>query len=99
MIACGELFTAFTFAAVALLVILFLRFPFLQDKIPSLSLGLILGGALGNLADRLARGCVIDFIDLSFWPVFNIADVGIALGSLLLFIFLMRALVGEREER
>ncbi|MFB3880537.1 MAG: signal peptidase II [Armatimonadota bacterium] len=44
------------------------------------ALGLIVGGALGNLADRLCHGAVIDFIDLKVWPVFNVADIAITVG-------------------
>lgn len=51
------------------------------DKIISSGLGLILGGALGNLADRLVLGRVIDFIDFGIWPVFNIADSCITIGT------------------
>lgn len=43
-------------------------------------LGLLLGGAAGNLADRLRYGAVIDFLDFRVWPVFNIADAAITLG-------------------
>jgi signal peptidase II len=55
--------------------------------------GLLLGGALGNLSDRLfrspglLRGAVVDFVDLRFWPVFNVADMAITCGCIL-FIFL-----------
>jgi signal peptidase II len=45
-------------------------------------LALILGGALGNLADRLTRGEVVDFLDFHFWPVFNVADIALTLGVL-----------------
>ncbi len=45
-----------------------------------LGLALALAGAAGNLADLLRRNCVIDFIDLGWWPVFNLADVGILAG-------------------
>ena len=45
---------------------------------------LLLGGALGNLADRVRDGAVIDFIDLPLWPTFNLADVAITVGVLLL---------------
>ena len=45
---------------------------------------LLLGGALGNLADRVRDGAVIDFIDLPLWPTFNLADVAITAGVLLL---------------
>ncbi|MBR2143036.1 MAG: signal peptidase II [Anaerovibrio sp.] len=43
--------------------------------------GLLMGGAIGNLYDRLQNGLVIDFFDFRFWPVFNIADVAICIGA------------------
>ena len=46
-----------------------------------LALGLILGGAIGNLIDRILFGCVIDFLDFRVWPVFNIADSSITIGA------------------
>jgi signal peptidase II len=49
----------------------------------ALPLALILGGALGNLTDRLARGRVVDFLDFHFWPVFNVADIALTLGVFL----------------
>lgn len=53
-------------------------------KAYSIALSLILGGALGNLIDRLFFGYVIDFIDLRIWPVFNIADSAITIAAVLL---------------
>lgn len=47
-----------------------------------LPVGAILGGALGNLADRAREGTVIDFIDFVFWPAFNLADIAVVLGVL-----------------
>ena len=47
-----------------------------------LPVGLLVGGALGNLADRAREGAVIDFIDPAFWPAFNLADAAIVLGVL-----------------
>jgi len=47
--------------------------------------GMLLGGALGNLADRAREGAVIDFVDPSFWPAFNLADASIVLGVFALF--------------
>lgn len=52
--------------------------------LPLNSLGLILGGAIGNLIDRLRFGYVEDFIDLRVWPVFNVADSAITVGVTLL---------------
>jgi len=63
-------------------------------------LGLILGGALGNLTDRLLRGDallrgeVVDFIKVGIWPVFNLADSCVVVGGILLALFLGKA---ERE--
>ncbi|MDI6602408.1 MAG: signal peptidase II, partial [Thermoanaerobacteraceae bacterium] len=53
-----------------------------------LSLSFIFGGALGNLIDRIRLGYVIDFIHISHWPVFNIADMFIVFGSIILAIFI-----------
>ena len=50
----------------------------------SFALGLILGGALGNLFDRVKFNCVIDFIDFRIWPVFNVADSAITVGMIFL---------------
>jgi signal peptidase II len=59
----------------------------------AVALGLIAGGALGNLADRVFRshnGSVVDFIALHFWPTFNVADASIVTGSLLAALVLWR---------
>jgi len=62
-----------------------------RGAVTGVVLGLIIGGAAGNLADRLVRhhgGAVIDFIDLQWWPVFNVADAAITIGVV---IALLRA--------
>ena len=48
------------------------------------TLGLIMGGTLGNGYDRIVHGTVTDFIDVHFWPVFNVADSAISIGVVLL---------------
>ena len=48
-------------------------------------IGLLAGGAVGNLLDRVRQGSVVDFIDVGFWPVFNLADAAIVTGLALLF--------------
>ena len=68
------------------------------SRLVGASLGLVLGGALGNLTDRAIRapglrGRVVDFIDFQVWPVFNLADSAIVLGAILL------AWAGLRERR
>jgi len=58
---------------------------FYYDKITkknAVPVALILGGTIGNLIDRLAYGFVVDFIDFSFWPCFNIADAALTVGVL-----------------
>jgi signal peptidase II len=57
--------------------------------VPAIALGLVLGGGIGNLTDRLLRGPhltgrVVDFVDLHVWPIFNVADSAIVVGTLLL---------------
>jgi len=69
----------------------------------SVALGLLLGGAVSNLGDRLVRGEVVDFINLHLggprhWPTFNLADVGITAGSVLLVMTLLRTWVRQRRE-
>lgn len=65
-----------------------------QNKLMSLSLSLILGGALGNLIDRIVYGHVVDFIQVYyssyFWPAFNIADSAITVGAVLMVLDSMK---------
>jgi len=60
------------------------RFHILNTRLVKISLGLILGGTLGNLIDRLSFGYVIDFIDFNYWPAFNVADSSMVIGAILL---------------
>ena len=60
------------------------KFPFVDNKLGKLALGLVLGGTVGNLIDRIHLGYVTDFIDFNFWPAFNIADSAIVVGVILL---------------
>lgn len=76
----GTLVTVLTVAAVAFLIAYFALHatrPWLW-----LPVGIIAGGAFGNLLDRLREGAVIDFIDPMVWPAFNVADAGIVVGIL-----------------
>ncbi len=54
-----------------------------------MAIGLIIGGAVGNLIDRIRFRHVVDFLDFRIWPVFNFADSGITIGTVLLFIVLI----------
>ena len=60
------------------------KFPFLENRLGKLALGLVLGGTVGNLIDRIYLGYVTDFIDFNFWPAFNIADSAIVVGIIIL---------------
>jgi signal peptidase II len=93
-----SLFQGQTFLLVLMAAILIAGLLVLVWRSPTMGraavLGLILGGALGNLADRLFRsnhGAVVDFIALHFWPTFNVADASIVVGCALLLISLVRS--------
>jgi signal peptidase II len=76
------------FGVMVLLVVLVVKLVYpMTKRSPLLCCGLSLGlaGAVGNLIDRLRVGRVIDFIDVGFWPVFNVADGAIVIGVALLF--------------
>ena len=89
--------TYFFFAATALAVLIInhlLRLARNEDRLLVTGLGLILGGALGNLIDRIKTGEVIDFLDFYWrsyhWPAFNAADIAIFLGSMGLLVAFYR---------
>jgi len=91
---------AFAGIVVVLFFVLFLyrRVPLLADGLGKPALGLILGGNAGNLIDRLRLGYVTDFINISVWPVFNIADASITLGvALLVYSLLSFALIKKES--
>ena len=61
-----------------------------NEKLMQFSIGLLLGGTIGNLTDRIAYGSVVDFLDFRIWPVFNIADSAVTISIILLIIILWR---------
>jgi len=61
-----------------------------HDLILKIAFSLILGGAAGNLVDRIRFGYVIDFLDFRIWPVFNVADTAITIGAGLLIVYLFK---------
>jgi len=85
----GNFFILVAIIVVIAIVFYYRRLP-AEDWLIRVSLGLQLGGAIGNLIDRLRFGYVIDFIDISFWPVFNLADASITVGVLLIIYQLWR---------
>jgi len=72
-------------------------------RFTAVSLALVIGGAIGNLWDRVARGAVVDFIDLYYagwhWPAFNVADIAIFIGAGMLVVDSLRAEPDEPRER
>lgn len=69
-------------------------YSFKRNKRNNLAFGLLIGGIFGNLIDRIFKSYVIDFIDIYLWgydfPVFNISDIAIVVGCILLFIAIIR---------
>ena len=63
----------------------------------AICLGMLLGGATGNLIDRVRFGHVFDFIDLTWWPVFNVADSAIVVGVLILVYQLLTSPAEEKQ--
>jgi signal peptidase II len=92
----GEIFFVIITAAVVVIVI---TWGIRSQEFPA-AFGLIAGGGLGNLIDRVFRdpgflsGRVVDFIDLSFWPTFNVADAAISVGVVLLILGGLRRQAG-----
>ncbi len=86
---------ALTGAAVAWMVVYFARSGARHPVLP-VALGLVIGGSLSNLLDRVRLGYVTDFLDLRFWPAFNLADSFIVIG---VGILLAALLAAEREPR
>lgn len=89
-------FITITLVVVAGILIYIWRIP--KEKLLfRTALALMLGGAVGNLIDRIRYGSVIDFFDFRVWPVFNVADIGICVGVALLFLEILREERGSKE--
>ena len=83
--------------AILVVVVLVVMSARTKSRLARFSAGLLIGGALGNLVDRIFRGegwlhgAVVDFIDMQWWPIFNIADMGVSVGAVLFAVSSMRA--------
>jgi len=95
----------FTAVAVAVVVVIIRSVSSLASAGWAMSLGLLLGGALGNLSDRIFRapgpfrGHVVDWVELPHWPVFNIADSGIVIGGVLAVLLSVRGIEMDGSRR
>lgn len=81
-----------TLAVVIVLLILLIRGKFSKTKLVTWCIALIIAGGLGNLIDRVVRGFVVDYLDISplfTFPVFNLADCCVVIGTLLLMFYLL----------
>lgn len=100
------LFAAFALGMSVVLVVWLLRLK-THERLMAAALALVVGGAVGNLIDRVLTGRVVDFIDVSLpfiplamfnpWPAFNIADSAISIGVVLLLFVSFRDELGSRE--
>lgn len=94
----GSLFFALIALIVVIVIIAYYSYRPTDQMWLKLSLGLQLGGALGNLTDRIRFGYVIDFVDTKYWPVFNLADVSMTIGVFALAVFLLFLSEGEHRK-
>ncbi|MCK4963812.1 MAG: signal peptidase II [Dehalococcoidia bacterium] len=81
-------------------ILVYSRYPQANRVLVRVALGLLLGGAVGNLIDRIRFGEVVDFIDVGAWPVFNVADSAVVVGVILIiyhFLFGQKRGVGARR--
>jgi signal peptidase II len=97
----GDISAVFIGVTIVLLLgfLIFLAFRGGSGWLVWLPAALLIGGALGNLADRVRDGAVTDFIDLPLWPTFNLADVSIVVGVLLLLFDVERSSTQGRDRR
>lgn len=92
----------FIIVTIVVLVLIARALPRTERLSLGFAYGLVAGGALGNMVDRVVRepgfpdGAVIDFISVGWWPTFNLADTGIVVGAALIVVLLFLA---DREER
>jgi len=99
----GQTFPLIIVALVGVAVLLFYaflfyrRFPLLDNWSAWTGLGLVLGGTVGNLIDRLRFGYVTDFIDFGFWPAFNLADSTIVVGVIIFAYSLLSLARAEKR--
>jgi len=99
----GQSFALTIVSAVGIALILFWalfmhnRYPLLANMPNRIALGLVLGGTVGNLIDRIHFGYVIDFIDFRVWPAFNVADSAVIIGVIIIAYSLIRTATAQKH--
>ena len=97
----GRIFLIISSVAASLFILFLAQRMHTEQLAKRVFLGMILGGALGNLVDRIYPGQVIDFIDVGIpayrWPVFNIADSAVTVGGMLLILSVSRSRDNGKE--
>ena len=98
----GGYFTVFSLVAAIVLVVVLLLSRKARGLV-KVGMGLVLGGAIGNLIDRLRLGAVVDFVDIGVsdtvrWPSFNAADLAITLGVIFIVVCSLRSSAGSMAE-
>jgi signal peptidase II len=95
------IFTAATIIAI-IVILIYSRHRTAQSMLGKVSLGLLLGGSIGNLIDRIRFGRVTDFIDVGIgshrWPYFNLADSAMVVGVILLILYILFRMRKDRRE-
>lgn len=86
---------------IAIILLIFFYFLSSNNLLIKIALSIILGGAIGNLIDRIINKKVVDFFDFRIWPIFNIADIAICIGMgfLLLDMFNNKNKINNDEEK
>ena len=86
----GQMALLAIISAIAVMGVIYYYKKIPQQSVAQILWGLFLGGVAGNLIDRILRQYVVDFIDVGFWPVFNIADAAISVSVLGLVLYYWR---------
>lgn len=81
----ANILTFISLAVALAMIFMYKHIP--KERVPQVLFAVFLGGVVGNLLDRLFRGYVVDFIDLNFWPTFNVADAAISLAAVGLVVY------------
>lgn len=93
----GKTWFFIVMAAIIVAVLLYYNMRYKLEPLLQITMGIIIGGALGNLIDRIYYGSVIDFFSISWWPIFNIADIAICTGGALVMVYLLKS--EKREDK